>query len=361
MSSFGDIVNSIGDSSRPAQPSRPLALKPLATNAAAAATQSKSAPPTPSAAAPAKAVYKGTARTPIASQQSGNLKRKAEDISSERPVKLPKPDIASQRNSDRVGQKLTAKANNADTKSPSVSKPANGLPSAQSAQSAPSASKPPAKPLARGSYAEMMARAKEAAQSKTPSQLGMIKHQATEKAKPSKLADRRRAEQEKSKAEGVAHAGKTGPNGKVGSRRRSASPTKPTKKGDPNIARQPKAPQPPLHAPARPQAPAYKGTMGQDSKRSREEVQRKKSRYDEYLGTDEEEEDDYGYGGDEVDYYSDASSDMEGGFDDIEMEERVGLKVAKEDDARELALEAKLKKEKLERKQKLAALAAKRR
>ena len=56
---------------------------------------------------------------------------------------------------------------------------------------------------------------------------------------------------------------------------------------------------------------------------------------------------------------SDASSDMEAGAFDIDEEERVALQKAKEDDARELALENKLKREKEERRKRLQALADK--
>lgn len=101
--------------------------------------------------------------------------------------------------------------------------------------------------------------------------------------------------------------------------------------------------------------------MGQAPKKSRDDTrQRYRNRSDQYLGTDEEDDEDgYGYDDDGDEYYSDESSDMEGGFDDLEMEERVALKAAKDDDARELALENKLKREKEERKRKLAAMAKK--
>lgn len=67
----------------------------------------------------------------------------------------------------------------------------------------------------------------------------------------------------------------------------------------------------------------------------------------------------------EEDYPSDASSDMEGGIWDVEEEEQMALKAAKKEDAEALAEEARLKREKEERKRKLAAMnknaAAKRR
>jgi hypothetical protein len=62
---------------------------------------------------------------------------------------------------------------------------------------------------------------------------------------------------------------------------------------------------------------------------------------------------------DEEDYASDASSDMEGGVWDVEQEEQLALKAAKKEDAEALAEEARLKREKEERKKKLLDLAAK--
>ena len=99
--------------------------------------------------------------------------------------------------------------------------------------------------------------------------------------------------------------------------------------------------------------------MGTSSKRPPEGRGQKKSRRDEYLGTDEEDDsevddydmDDDGYG------YSDESSDMEAGLDDIDMEEQKALRAAKEDDAKELAYETQLKREKEERKRRLQAMA----
>ncbi|KAK5957431.1 hypothetical protein OHC33_001805 [Knufia fluminis] len=358
MSFLGDLVGSIGGERAPAPPARPLS-KPTTTNYNLAQS-SKSAPPTPSAgSASGKPVYKGTAN-PGATAQVSSLKRKAEEISAERPVKLPRPTPSLQ--TDRNGQK-PSKLNGSATTSPAASKPANGLPSTQVAQNAASA---PAKAPAKGSYAELMARAKQAQSTKTPSSLGQIKHQTTEKIKHSKLAERKKEEQQKGKAPIPAPGqnGRTGLNGKVDPRRRSASPVK---KGEQARPKQPKAPSGPLHGPPQAKAapPTYKGTMGQAPKKPREEMRKKKSRYDDYLGTDEEEEDDfiedddgYGYGRDEPDYYSDASSDMEGGFDDVEREEREALKAAKTDDQKELELEMRLKKEKQAR---LAALARKNR
>ena len=58
---------------------------------------------------------------------------------------------------------------------------------------------------------------------------------------------------------------------------------------------------------------------------------------------------------------SDASSVMEAGVFDIDDEEQLALKQAQEEDAKELAMEKKLKREKEERRKRLQALADKKR
>lgn len=106
-----------------------------------------------------------------------------------------------------------------------------------------------------------------------------------------------------------------------------------------------------------PEPPTYRGTAGLPSNRggSDRRHQSRNSRQNEYLGTDEEDEGDLG-GYD--DYYSDASSDMEAGMDDVDREEAAALEFAKREDEKELRQEMAAKKEKLERQRKLAALAS---
>jgi hypothetical protein len=200
-----------------------------------------------------------------------------------------------------------------------------------------------------------MARARLAQEQKGQSHVGMIMHQAASKEKVSKMAMRRREEDDKAK-QGKGKTTKPGvDNGRI--RKRSTSPAK-----KPNEAKTIKPPRPPLAAPAS----AYKGTMGQPAQKpplgtsSRGKEGRRSSKYDEYLGTDEEDDVDDDEVEDEGDV-SDASSEMEAGAFDIDEEERLALKKAKEDDARELALENKLKQEKEERRKKLQALADKKR
>lgn len=82
---------------------------------------------------------------------------------------------------------------------------------------------------------------------------------------------------------------------------------------------------------------------------------------DEYLATDEEDEGDYGGYGEYDDYYSDASSDMEAGFDDVREEEDAALKYARKEDEEEMRMEMLAKKAKMERQKKLEALASRNR
>jgi SPT2 chromatin protein len=109
-----------------------------------------------------------------------------------------------------------------------------------------------------------------------------------------------------------------------------------------------------------PQASSYKGTSNLPTRHGDAGRERRRApRRDEYLGTDEEDEGDF-YG-DYDDYYSDRSSDMEAGLEDMEEEEYEALRTAQREDAEDVRKEAEAKKAKLERKQKLAALARSRR
>jgi hypothetical protein len=208
-----------------------------------------------------------------------------------------------------------------------------------------------AKTPAKGSYADIMARAKQAQETKAQTSVGIIKHQATNREKVSKVAERKRLEEEKIKAAKEKTAGRSGISNRP-EKRRSVSPSK---RDQPRV---PKAPRPPLHAPVA----AYKGTMGISAGKPRQTAAHKQNRYDEYLATDEEDNSDMeGYGeGEEDGYGSDQSSDMEAGAFDIDMEESRAARAAREEDAKEQALELQLKREKEERKKKLMGLASKR-
>lgn len=110
---------------------------------------------------------------------------------------------------------------------------------------------------------------------------------------------------------------------------------------------------------ARPAQPTYRGTANLPSRRGSVPDRRRPPRRDEYLATDEEDEGDYYYDDYEDDYYSDASSVMEAGIEDLDREEELALKIAKQEDEEDIRREMEAKRQKMERKKKLAALAAK--
>lgn len=209
----------------------------------------------------------------------------------------------------------------------------------------------PAKVPPKGSYAALMAEAKAAQEQKAKSQVGQIMHQATAKERPSKSERKRREEEEK------------GLKAKLGKQPQHNS------KVEKRIQSVPKSrPESSYKGTAKPAPPmsSYKGTAGRPSQHRpssdlKQKASKTLSKYDEYLGTDEEDE------GVEIDadmgdgYESDASSDMEAGVLDVEDEENKALREAKADDAKELALESQLKREKEERRRRLEALAKKRR
>lgn len=189
-----------------------------------------------------------------------------------------------------------------------------------------------------------MAKAK-ALQDKAPAQLGTLRHQAGSKEKLSKVERKRRMMEAKAQEKEARQSGKKlgSPAAKGKAAVKKAEADEPTYKG---TARPPKTAE----------APAYRGTAGLPASRGASERRTGgKRRMDEYLGTDEEDEGDYG-GYD--DYYSEESSDMEAGFDDVEEEEGVALKSARKEDEEELRLEMAAKKAKLERQKKLATLAS---
>jgi SPT2 chromatin protein len=195
-----------------------------------------------------------------------------------------------------------------------------------------------------------MAEAKATQKRRTQSEVGLIKHQATSKVRMSKSERRKQEEGEKATK------------AKLGKQPQHNSKVEKRARFDPK-----KRPESSYKGTAKPAPPisSYKGTAGLPSKHRTSSTDNKHkggkapAKYDEYLGTDEEDE------GDEsvvdVEYGSDASSDMEAGAFDVEEEESKALREARADDAREIALENKLKREKEERRRRLEALAKKRR
>ncbi|KIX01781.1 uncharacterized protein Z518_09508 [Rhinocladiella mackenziei CBS 650.93] len=341
MSFLGDIVNSIGNDRAPAPPKPPV--RPMSANSHRLQADVSKPGLRPDFHA-------------ILSPLNGT-KRKAEDDVTKLPEKLSKPNTVHGLTSS-VHKRTAAPPLNApkpsNEKTPTVPRPKPETTGSISKDG----STPPVTPTTttvkvpvKGSYADIMARAKQAQETKAQNQIGMIKHQATNREKVSKFAERRRHEEEKAKAAKEKSSGRT-LTGKHDNSR-SVSPAKKT-----DQPRVPKVARPPLHAPAS----TYKGTMGTVSNRSKQQIRRKKSRYDEYLDTDEEDVSDMDGDGEdeEEDYGSDASSVMEAGAFELDEEERLALKTAKEEDARELALENQLKREKEERRKKLLDLANKR-
>jgi hypothetical protein len=192
-----------------------------------------------------------------------------------------------------------------------------------------------------------MAQAK-AAQSKAPVQAGLLKHQAGPKERLTKVERKRRMEEERAKQKEARSGKKFAPGASARDKPiRQRDTEGPSYKG---TAKPTQTPEP----------PTYRGTLGLPSKRgAHDRRHQSRGRQNEYLATDEEDEGDYGGGYD--DYYSDASSDMEAGMDDVDREEAAALALAKREDEEELRQEMAAKKEKLERQRKLAALAARKR
>ena len=326
--SFLDVLDSIGTGQR-------LAAR------AQHASPATSGPSPPTKPAPAKS-NSISPRPPLsgASDVPTATKRKIGDAFRTTSDKPRQPASKYAHSSGLQGRKMPVKTSSQSTP--------QSLPARVSMQ-ASSAS--PAKVPPKGSYAALMAEAKAAQEQKAKSQVGQIMHQATAKERLSKSERRKREEEEKALKAKLGkqsqHNSKVEKRAQLGTKTRPESSYKGTAK-----------PAPP--------ASSYKGTAGRPSQHRpssdpRHQAGKNFSRYDEYLGTDEEDE------GVEIDadmddgYGSDASSDMEAGVLDVEEEESKALREARADDAKELALENKLRKEKEERRRRLEALAKKRR
>lgn len=243
-----------------------------------------------------------------------------------------------------------------------MSKPLSSLTS--STQRPRSADGPPSKRIAiapgpvasvkappKGSYAEIIARAKAAQQERGGQQVGMIKHQKDQRDKVSYLSQRKSGNEDiKAKAHKLDKL-KNSPvlNGRIEKRARSSSPLK-----RPGSSSK-------IEKPARERAPrpAYNGTMRMPPSKPRDKPKPAR-RQDEYLGTDDEDDSELVDDIEEEDFGSDVSSDdMEAGAFDIDEEEAAAARAARMEDARELAEEKRLKAEKEARKRKLEALSRK--
>ncbi len=236
----------------------------------------------------------------------------------------------------------------------------------------------PKAPPKKGSYAEIMARAKA---TETPkSAVGVIRHRPKEAVSMKKEILMQKKGLKK----------KPSPDPKDGVRRimpaNGTGPQATTKAGAKNSAEsrpRRKTLSPPAYrgtaAPIKPQ-PSYKGTMKPATSpktlsvgrknpaiaddrlaRSRStSMGRRADRSNRYLSEDEEdildEEDEPG-DDDREGGYDESSDDMEAGFSDVEEEETLAAKTAKKEDEEQLRIELQMKREKEERKKKLEQLA----
>jgi hypothetical protein len=330
--SFLDVLDSIGTSQRPAAPQ------------AQQGSNVTLGPPRPLT-TPARAKLNSTLSLPTLNGTSDipkGVKRKIDDTTFQVTADEPGQPAPKQEPTSALQERK------ADVKTSSQKK-LQKLPArtASPASSATSAKIPP-----KGSYAALMAEAKAAQEQRAKSEVGQIKHQATAKERLSKSERRKREEEERALKTKLGkrpqHNSKVEKRAQSGAKARPESSYKGTAK-----------PTPP--------ASSYKGTAGRPSQfrpssDPRHKSGKQPSRYDEYLGTDEDDEGIESDAG-EIDdgYGSAASSDMEAGAMDVEEEESKALREARADDAKELALENKMKREKEERRRRLQALANKRR
>ena len=210
-----------------------------------------------------------------------------------------------------------------------------------------------------------MARAKAAQAEKTAPNVGVIKHQNVPKEKLSKMERRRRLDEARLKEREARRAGDGGKNkgsstfGRVstdpkshGKIQKPATALKDRESGYKGTAR-------PAPSSAVPTS-SYKGTSGLASRRPPPtgNERRRPRQADRYLDTDEEDIDDDDEMDEDEGGHSDASSDMEAGVFDVDMEEQRALRAAKKEDEEELRLENRLKSDKEKRKRALEALQA---
>lgn len=287
--------------------------------------------------------------------EAQNKKRKAEDGLVGRPGKMMRNNVPS----DRIARATSSSNQRAKVPKPPVSGPSPSAVMPYRGTSKPDpnsvvlttptgdASKTPKK----GSYAEIMARAK-ANQSKPP--VGTISHKPKEQIAPSyKKALKMNKKAMKDKKLCIKDRSRPGSSGSL-----SSSPA-------PGSVANKKAAAPAYKGTAKPKPhlpqPTYRGTMKPASSTATPPTRRdrdanpSKVRYDEYAATDEDDLDDI----EEDEYGSDESDDMEAGFTDVEEEETVAARAARMEDEEEAKLEAKLKREKEERRKKLEQLAKK--
>ncbi|KUJ11129.1 uncharacterized protein LY89DRAFT_689056 [Mollisia scopiformis] len=239
----------------------------------------------------------------------------------------------------------------------------NGRPTPPLANDAPKA--PPKK----GSFAEIMARGK-AAQS-TLGQVGKIQHKKIEKMPSKREREEMKAHKSSNIAKNMAPGSKfnkaplpnarDGRNGaKESGKKAPPEPEKKIKKaatattGYAGTAR----PKPGgAKGPARSSASASSSRYdrGSDRGRYRDDRHGSSARYA-YVSEEEEDEEE-----EEREYDSDVSSDMEAAAFEVDEEEQLASRIARREDAEALAEENRLKREKEEKRRRLAAMAKSRR
>ncbi|PYH87407.1 hypothetical protein BO71DRAFT_367378 [Aspergillus ellipticus CBS 707.79] len=323
-------------------------------------------PPTSVAPSPpvSSSTAKAEARRPIPTPRDGNAERKPLVTGVKRKAEEPLARSSAKPAPPASARTSTATTTTSRPIASTASKPRPIAPSRPTATSAiksrsstpqrapPVSSKAPPK----GSYADIIARAK-AAQEKAPTSVGMFKHQAAPKEKISKVERKKRAVEAQAKEKDVRSGKKAG-----------ASTGAPAsgKSADSKLVKKRESEGPSYKGTARPTPSSgpgeYRGTSGLPARKSASERHAqsragKRSRIDEYLGTDEEDEGEYA--DDYDDYYSE-SSDMEAGLDAMEKEEAAALAFARREDEEELEAENRAKQEKLERRRKLSELASRR-
>ena len=238
----------------------------------------------------------------------------------------------------------------------------------------------PAKPPPKGSYMDLMNQAKalQAEKATAAQSVGMIKHAAAKKEQLSKTERRRR--EEELRLQGKGKVGRVGENGAI---------KKPTQningrpkelgtsayKGTSRVGSSGPPSKDKLARSKEREELTYRGTagLGKGPSSKKHDSKRRSAKPGRHLEEDEyDTEDSFVVDDDEeatsgpsrpsqgrryryVDEdESDASSDMEAGYDDVDLEERRAALQAKKDDEREKALEEQLKREKEARKQAFA-------
>ena len=252
------------------------------------------------------------------------------------------------------------------TTTPTASKISSQIPSTSIGPRA-SATTEPAKPLKKGSYAEILARAK-AAQSGAHAQIGKIQHKPIEK----RLNKKERKEQETQELQsqrGPKKASRLGAktNSKDGRNGAQESGGKISKKA--GVAPAKKVKKAALattgyKGTARPIPMLARGKTSSSASRANGKDQAGQSRRSIYATEEEEDEEDEDEDEDEEeqeDYYSDESSDMEAAVYEVDEEEERATRIARKEDEAAAREEARLKREKEEKRRRLIAMARGRR